>query len=570
MIKTMLQTMRLTRLRVTSSSALVITLATLIYSAMAHSATPPSVPPGISQNPGLDPAAAERERLRRQQREEQKARMEENARQEKAEPQDKTGEEATPQGPTFVLKSVRFTKSEYLNRDQLSSVIEPWLGQEVTFTELQEMTGAINQLYREEGVYTAKAVLPQQRIENGIVMIRLIEGKLGDLKFEGQSYTDEDTLREWVDLDDDAKVIDIRALESSLLEYNRINDQLLQAELRAGDAFGLTDIVIQVQELERNRTEIGFDNYGFETNGQEELSLLYMRQKLLTSGDRGLGYLLYAEGSQSLSMSYNAPLGTSLFRLGTSLSYSETEVIEGDFKDLEVEGDSSRASIDMSYLAYSSPSFWINALASINTASSNTDVSSFALSKYETHQAQAGAEINWLSSQWQLFGRQLFSYVRSDDRLLSNDQSYNISSSLFTAIYNFDAPFYFLYDIEGQYTSTESINGSQAFSLGGPTTIRGYKPGFVSGDHGWYQQLEAHYTGIWGQSSSSDLYLFYDYGQVNSVNPLQHLASAGAGMSLQSDHGFTTEFSMAKALKKILPNQDDWTAFVRFTMQFNQ
>lgn len=570
MIKTSLQKMSLIRINGLPFSAWPIVLVSCLFSTGLHAATPPSIPGGILQNPALDPAAAEKERLRRQQREAQKSRMEDEAERSKEPSADAPVEEAIPTGPKFTLMSVRFSKSEYLNKELLGAAIEPWLGKEVTFSQLQEMTTEINKLYRDRGVYTAKAVLPQQRIENGVVMIQLIEGKLGELKFEGYSYTDEDSLRDWVDLEADATVIDVQSLESNLLSYNRINDQLLQAELRAGDAFGLTDIVIQVQEKPRNRTEIGFDNYGFETNGEEEISLLYMRQKLLTSGDRGLGYLLYAEGSQSISLGYNAPIGTSLFRLGASLLHSQTEVVKGDFKDLDVKGDSSRASIDMSYLAYSTPSFWVSGLATINTATSNTDVSGFKLSKYETHQAQAGFELNWLTAQWQLFGRQLFSYVRSDDRLLTNDDTYNISNSLFTAIYNFDDPFYILYDLEGQFTSSESVNGSQAFSLGGPSTIRGYKPGFVSGDHGWYQQIEAHYTGITGRSSVSDLFLFYDYGQVNSVNPMQHLAAAGLGMNLQSTAGFSSEFSLAKALKNILPQQDDWTAFLRFTMQFNK
>ena len=85
-------------------------------------------------------------------------------------------DETQAAGPTFELMSVRFTESDYLSREQLLDIISPWLGQNVTFADLQKLVDAVNKRYRVEGVYTATAVLPPQRIEGGLVLIRLIEG----------------------------------------------------------------------------------------------------------------------------------------------------------------------------------------------------------------------------------------------------------------------------------------------------------------------------------------------------------------------------------------------------------
>ena len=52
---------------------------------------------------------------------------------------------------------------------------------------------------------------------------------------------------------------------------NRVNNQLLQAELRAGEAFGLTNIVIKVQEQKRDKLEVSVDNYSFESRMMQKV-----------------------------------------------------------------------------------------------------------------------------------------------------------------------------------------------------------------------------------------------------------------------------------------------------------
>lgn len=527
----------------------------------ANAAPPPAIDTRVLQSPQFDPAAADKERERREAR-----RLQEQPKVQDEVIQDNTiqQDETQAAGPTFELMSVRFTESDYLSREQLLDIISPWLGQNVTFADLQKLVDAVNKRYRVEGVYTATAVLPPQRIEGGLVLIRLIEGKLGGMRFEGNDYTGEDYIMGWIGHETQDKTIDVSALEADLLQYNRINSQVLQAELRAGESFGLTDIVIRVQEPARDSLDVSFDNYGFESNGEEELSALYQRQSLWMSGDRSLAYLLISEGSQSLSLGYNAPVGASGWRLGGSLLHSKTKVIAGDFKDIDVKGGSTRVNFDSSYLALSETEYWLSLLFGASSTRSKTDVETVALSKYQTHQAQLGAEINWLTAAWQAYARQMFSHVKADDQLLSSDQGFNTSNTLLTLIHSPSSNWYGLFDLEGQYTSQRGVNGSQAFSLGGPTTLRGYSPGLVSGDYGWYQQSELHYTGI-RERSTADVFVFYDYGLVRSLNPSQKLASAGVGITLAGNPWLRSDFTLGKALKEMVPGQDDWAAYLRFT-----
>ena len=77
---------------------------------------------------------------------------------------------------SFELKQVDCTPSEILTQEEIKSVTEKYIGRQITVKDLQEMTGKITDLYRQKGYMTCGAVLPPQRIHEGKVEIRLIEG----------------------------------------------------------------------------------------------------------------------------------------------------------------------------------------------------------------------------------------------------------------------------------------------------------------------------------------------------------------------------------------------------------
>ena len=54
------------------------------------------------------------------------------------------------------------------------------IGKNVTFKELQDLIENFNYLYATKGYVTARAFLPPQTIENGVVKINLVEGTVGN------------------------------------------------------------------------------------------------------------------------------------------------------------------------------------------------------------------------------------------------------------------------------------------------------------------------------------------------------------------------------------------------------
>jgi len=554
-------------------------LGTSMLSGGAAFAVTPEQIEAIRNQPMLDPSK-QQDILQQQQKLQQKADKK------TVEEGEKDQNDKATKGPTFTLKAIRFSESVYLTSDDLRKVVGPLLNTQVSFTDLQNLKTKIIELYHAKGVYTATAVLPQQKIKDGVVFMRLVEGSLGELTVEDHTYTDEAFIRGWLRNDEQVSAIDIKALESDVLVFNRINDQRLQAELHAGEQFGLTDIVIRVQEPARNQGYLFWDNYGAPASGKNELGAMYVRQKLWLDGDRltvhalhsgntnldfkkDLDFIRNETGIMSLNLGYNLPLAQTGWRLGTTISSTQSDIINGEFNDIGIRGKSDRVSVDASWLAYSELYQWVDVIAGADHTWSESDVvDSAKISELKIAQYYGGAQLNWLSNLWQLSLRQMIYYAYVDDQLNPDDQDVFLAKGDVNFIAQY--PKYNVYGlVKGQWqNATENgLVGSLSYSLGGPTNVRGYEPGYVSGDEGYFWSIESHWNGLTWQGYHFDFSIFHDQGVVTSANPTEKLVSLGTGLSISGGPYVSFDFTAAESHKKINPDQSDWVVYGRLTCQ---
>ncbi|WP_252178301.1 ShlB/FhaC/HecB family hemolysin secretion/activation protein [Endozoicomonas sp. 4G] len=467
-------------------------------------------------------------------------------------------------GPVLLLQGIRFTESRHLSREELQSLAAPWLGKEVNYQDLQTLLGAVKQLYRSKGIYTATAVFPEQKIENGLVSIRLVEGRFGELVLAGEvAEGDREYVQKWINTDWQKDSIDVEALERDILFYNRVHGQRLQSELKAGQAFGLTDVVVQIPQSEEGAS-LYFDNHGTESAGEEQLSLLYQKTSVLSHGDKLLGYGLASNGLKSFSASYNRVVGEDGWRLGGSFQYTDSE-LELTTLDVDVIGDTTRYTLDASHLLWSDINGWQNLLFSASSTRSENAVADEPLSDYRNDQLQFGQELNLLGDNWQVNGRVTFSKVRSKS-ILNDDESYlSLLSPRLTMVYNFESPLYVLSTWEAQWASKAGLPSSLGFALGGLYSIRGYNNSVVTGDKGWRQQTELHYSGLFYRQSSIEPFVFLDHGETRMPGFHAKLTSAGLGTKVSARWG-ALEVAAAQTLEPVGVSGNDFRVYVRLSL----
>ena len=139
----------------------------------------------------------------------------------------------------FVLNDVKIDKSEVLSETEIKEITGKYIGQEVTLQSLYDIVNSINELYSEKGYLTCRAYLPPQTIKNGVVEIKIIEGKTGNVHISGNESTNDGYIAGRIGLDR-GSISNINELNDDLLRFNATNDVQLRITMHAGAEPGTT------------------------------------------------------------------------------------------------------------------------------------------------------------------------------------------------------------------------------------------------------------------------------------------------------------------------------------------
>jgi hemolysin activation/secretion protein len=87
--------------------------------------------------------------------------------------------------PLFVLKGVSIAGASAIPRQRLAEVYQPYLGKMVSQADLAAIAESISDLYRAAGFHLSRAIIPPQDIQQGRILVRVIEGSITDVELKG-------------------------------------------------------------------------------------------------------------------------------------------------------------------------------------------------------------------------------------------------------------------------------------------------------------------------------------------------------------------------------------------------
>ena len=468
-----------------------------------------------------------------------------------------------PGGPTFILKSVVFTPSSLLPQADLDAIAAAHVGKAVDLAALQGIANSVNTLYAERGFVTASAVLPPQDLATGTLQVALIEGKVGQVTANGRQTIDQTFLTRALPLDA-GTVVDAPKLTGAVDRFNRTSTAQMQASLQPGSQFGLTDIALSVSEPRRNTLQVFGDNLGVDSVGKYEGGVLFQHYGLLGYDDRFTLYGLVAEGNLFGNASFNmavTPYGT---RAGVSYSRSAIEIIDGPFEAIEVEGDSETFALNFSHPLYNAGPFILLGNAAASLGRSSTDQSSVTITDDETRKGTVGLTASYFGPTFSLTLSPSISLAHADLKIVDSEIDFTLFQLSGNASLKLDERTLLVARGYAQASNQSLLPGSDLFQIGGPATVRGYPTSAVSGDSGYYANLELYHSldrfieGLEG-------FAFVDNGTTFADFPSHvTLTSAGLGANYNWNDRLRAEVSVGIPLARDeVPDQGDATFYAR-------
>ncbi|MEI7613718.1 MAG: ShlB/FhaC/HecB family hemolysin secretion/activation protein [Betaproteobacteria bacterium] len=501
------------------------------------------------------------------------------------------GPQAVPQAPVVeaadtvrvTVKAFKLSGNTLIAEPELQAVLAPWVGREVSFGELQKAANAIAEAYRKRGWF-ARPQLPAQDVSSGVILINILEGRLGavriddggkELRLDRTMVSDTMTARQKpgdpLNLDD---------LERSSNILNDTPGVAVATILTTGKTLAESDAVIKVQDKPLFTGTAQLDNTGSRSTGDQKLSLSATLDNPGGKGDQLSANANASEGSSYLKLAYSLAVGNDGLRVGVNASALQYKLVGADFAALKSKGDAQTVGFNSNYPLLRSGTRNISIAAAFDRKSYYNEANAVATSTKLIHVgllSLTGDILDGLGAGGMtLWGVNLTTGNVDLSGNTVNKSSDNNGARTAGSYQKLGGNLARLQRLSDQVTLWAAVNGqvagknldsSEKLSLGGPSGVRAYPVLEGIGDDGYVATLESRYSA----TSEVQLTAFYDYGSirrdhnaryVGALNPeTAALQGAGVGVNWTKAGSFAVRASVARRigdnpLRSILTGKD--------------
>ena len=455
---------------------------------------------------------------------------------------------AAPGGTQAPVRSVEITGNTVFTDAQLSPALGEVTGRSFDLAGLRELANRLSVFYRQAGYPFARAYIPAQALNNGVLRIDVVEGRYGNVSTQGNA-TDVARTMPFLHNLQQGQVIESAPLERASLLLGDLPGVRVTPLVRPGQATGTGDLVVQVDRKQHLQGEVGVDNHGNRYTGQERVHAnLDINSPFLLGDQVLLRSMVTAHRMWFGSAGYSLPLGGSGLRGQFSIAHTYYRLAE-EFASLDGTGTADVASIGLSYPVLRSQALNLSFSAQAThkrlhdeqgAAGTSSRKSSDTLPLALNFDARDG-----LGGGGVTYGVATFTTGRLhlDDALATTDATTARSRGSFTKL-NLDVArmqslggAFSVYAHVAAQWADKNLDSSESFGLGGAHGVRAYPEGEAYGDRGVLGQFELRYA-----AAGFSPYAFYDAGHVTTkVTPWSKGSNtrsiAGAGLGVRGEHG---------------------------------
>ena len=453
---------------------------------------------------------------------------------------------------TIVIKRFEIVNNQVLSKAEIDRVVKPYLFRPVSFIELLEVQKALTKLYVDRGYITTGAFIPPQIIEDRVVKVEIIPGKIEEIKISGLEKLKEEYIRSRVEIATDPPLNHDQLLKAlQLIQLNPLVANI-SAELSPGINPGTSFLEIEIEEADTLAVNLGLDNLRASNVGSVRRVIGIDEGNVFGWGDRFEISYSYTDGSNSLeNVSYAIPVNASNGEIQLSHNRASGEIITEPFAGLDI--DSSNRRYEVTYLQplEQTPTSNFALGLSLSQQSTGTTIGNLPL------QLAAGADNQGKTNVSSLrFFQELSD--RNEKQVFVARSEFSLGIDAFNATIDDNLPDSRFFAWRGQVQYLRSLTSKtnlfmrsdlqladdplsslEQFSSGGGVSVRGYRQDALTADNGIFVSTELRHNLLNPITTDTSLELisFVDFSRVWNVNDPEQLLdntlfSVGIGLQL--------------------------------------
>ena len=217
----------------------------------------------FAENPPSSQQMGGQERARELQKQQEKLQNQVEQPKTKAKTEEKAPEETAPQVTSetkVLIKGIKVTGVTLFTDGQIRALTNQYENKELTLKEIQGIAVHITDLYRKKGYITSRAYIPPQKMGEGVLEVKVIEAKVGDISVTGNRFYSTKLLESYLTLEK-GEPFNYNDLKQDLVNINEHPDRNVKAVLTPGKDPNSTDVVLNEKDSLPIHMELGYNNF---------------------------------------------------------------------------------------------------------------------------------------------------------------------------------------------------------------------------------------------------------------------------------------------------------------------
>jgi hemolysin activation/secretion protein len=427
------------------------------------------------------------------------------------------GREVAPTTPTkpadtrcFTINTLEIKGAESLSEAERNRLTAPYQGKCLGVSQLNELLKVIINLYIEKGLVTSRAYLPQQDLSKAQLQVLVIEGRLEKLRSDAISgLSDRELAVSFPGLQ--GELVNLREIEQMVDQLNRLPSNRAQMELIPGRAVGGSDVLVKNNPQKPWRINLSRNNDGQRSTGEQQWftglewdSPLGLADQLSLRGGHD-AMTDHQHSSHNASLAYNLPWGWWNFNYSYSESDYRSQAQAKGF-NFKQSGGSQTHQLRAERVIYR------DALSktSLNVGMSNLRTNNYVEDSRLVLNSNRITEVQYGINHGRRIGgaflnvdlgmQQGISAFGAQDNNHPGPGKPDARYRKYTGTVSYLQPFrlwgerFTFTSLATGQRSEDVLFSPQRISLGGSSSVRGYKDQFFSGDSGGYWRNELRLT----------------------------------------------------------------------------
>jgi hemolysin activation/secretion protein len=426
----------------------------------------------------------------------------------------KDAKPAQPAAPTdtrcFPIKDIELKGADSLSERDKTRLLKPYIGECLGVPQLNELLKVITDHYIEKGLVTSRAYLPQQDLSTGHLQVLVVEGKLEGMKGAENSQLSARELA-MAFPGNTGDLVNLREIEQMVDQLNRLPSNQAKMELAPGQNVGGSEVLVNNTPQKPWRVGLSRNNDGQRSTGEQQWGTTFDWDSPLGLADqlslRGGHDAMtdHQHTSRNAMLNYSLPWGWWTF----SYTYSQSEYrsqIAANLYNFKQTGDSENHQLRAERVIHRDAVSKTSLSAGLSYLRTNNFIedSKLKLSSNRISEAQFGFNHGRrVGSAFVNFDAGMQEGIGAFDAQGSHDPGPgepNARYRKYTATLSYLQPFKlwgesfsFSSLMTGQ-RSEDVLFSPQRTSLGGSSSIRGYKDQSLSGDSGGYWRNDLRWS----------------------------------------------------------------------------